>query len=149
MVVDSEARKRAPRARAMKQLDRDGPGGTAIDTIKHAIKHAARQSYGLIWISFVQIIDPDFVLLLAFRSVATRNTCRGRAAETLKGWPAQIDEYYCYRSTTWRIDQFDLNRKSRRNTSVSSAGSPPAAIATIPEWRLLNLNASRLQPAEP
>ena len=24
-------------------------------------------------------------------------------------------------STTWRIDQFDLNRKSRRNTSASSA----------------------------
>src|SRR6266446_7206805 len=145
MVVESEARKTAPRARAMEQLRREGPAGNAINTIKHA----ARQSYGLIWISFVQIIDPDFVLLLAFRSVATRNTCRGRAAETLKGWPAQIDEYYCYRSTTWRIDQFDLNRKSRRNTSVSSAGSPPAAIATIPEWRLLNLNASRLQPAEP
>jgi len=93
MVVHSEVTKTATRARAMEQLGREGPVESAINTIKHA----PRQGYGLIWISFVQIIDPDFAPLLVFGSVASRNPCRGRAAERLKGRPAQIDEYCRYR----------------------------------------------------
>ena len=65
MVMLSEARKTAPRARAMEQLDRQGTIRGAINTIKHA----ARQSYRPIRISFGQIIDPDLALLLAFASI--------------------------------------------------------------------------------
>src|SRR5437660_8818515 len=58
----------------MEQRDRDGAIRSAINTIKHG----PRQSYGLIWVSFVQIIDHDLALLLAFGYVATRSPRRDR-----------------------------------------------------------------------
>jgi hypothetical protein len=45
----------------------------------------------------LDIIGLDLARPLAFTSVATENPCQRRAAETVKGWPAPIDEYQRYR----------------------------------------------------
>jgi hypothetical protein len=72
------------------------------------------------------------------------------AAETVKGWPAPIDEYQRYRfnNLAYRSIRFEPE-VSQKHVSVVGPARHLPLLLQYGEWRLLNLSASKLQPVEP
>ena len=141
MVVHSEARKQRHGPERWRNWIGMERARNAITTIKHS----ARQIYGLIWILLVPILHGPWRLRPSQPKILAKD-----AAETVKGWPAPIDEYQRYRfnNLAYRSIRFEPEASEKHVSVVGPARHLPLLLQ-YGEWRLLNLSASKLQPVEP